>query len=95
MGKANKHNFAVDITKMIHEYNGRIKYWKTGIWTYQRLESLRYNVALAIKSALGGTSKENLYNEVGLKSLQNRGWYRKLSFLYKLLLTNPLLIFLT
>ena len=52
---------------------------------HQRLESLQYNAALAITGAIRGTSKEKLYNELGLESLQNRRWYRKLSFLYKVI----------
>ena len=40
-------------------------------------------MGLAITDAICGTSKEKLYNELGLESLQNRRWYRKLSFLYK------------
>ena len=49
----------------------------------QRLESLQYHVALAITGAIPGTLKEKLYNELGLESLQNRRWYRKLYLLYK------------
>ena len=52
---------------------------------HQRLDSLQYNAALAIIGAIRGTSKEKLYNELGLESLQNRQWYRKLSFLYKVI----------
>ena len=52
---------------------------------HQRLELLQYNAALAITGAIHGTSKEKLYNELGLESLQNRQWYRKLSFLYKVI----------
>ena len=52
---------------------------------YQRLGSLQYNAALAITGAIRGTSKEKLYNKLGLESLQNRQWYRKLSFLYKII----------
>ena len=40
-------------------------------------------MGLAITDAICGTSKEKLYNELGLESLQNRRWYRKLSFLHK------------
>ena len=40
---------------------------------------------LAITGAIRDTSKENVYNELGLDSLQNRRWYRKLSFLYKVI----------
>ena len=38
----------------------------------QRLESLQYNAALVITGAIRGTSKEKLYNELGLESVQNR-----------------------
>ena len=51
----------------------------------QRLESLQYSLALAITGAIHGTSKEEHYNELGLESLQNRWWYRKLSFLYNII----------
>ena len=50
---------------------------------HQRLESLQYNAALGTTGTIRGTSKENLYNELGLESLQNRRWYKKLFFLYK------------
>ena len=51
---------------------------------HQRLESLQYDVALAITGATRGTSKEKVYDELGLESLQNRRLYRKLYFLYKI-----------
>ena len=50
---------------------------------HKRLESLQYNAALPITGSIHGTSKEKLYNELGLESLQNKRWYRKPSFLYK------------
>ena len=43
---------------------------------YQRLESIQYNACLAITGAMRGTSKEKLYQELGLESLQLRCWYR-------------------
>ena len=52
---------------------------------HQRLESLQHNAALPVTGAIRGTLKEKLYNELGLESLQNRRWYRKLSFLYKVI----------
>ena len=42
-------------------------------------------MALAITGAFRGTSKEKLYNELGLESLQNRRWCRKLSVLSKVI----------
>ena len=52
---------------------------------HQRLESIQYNAALAITGALRGTSKENLYQELGFESLQSRRWFRKSSFFYKMI----------
>ena len=38
---------------------------------HQKLESIQYNAALAITGAIRGTSREKLYQELGLESLQN------------------------
>ena len=48
----------------------------------QRLESLHYKTSLAITGAIN-YSTERLYHELGLESLQNRRWFRKLSVFYK------------
>ena len=45
-----------------------------------KLESLQYNATLAITGAIRGSSTENIYGELGLKSIR---WYRKMIFLYK------------
>ena len=45
-----------------------------------KLESLQYNAALAITGAIRGSSTENIYGELGLKSIR---WYRKMIFLHK------------
>ena len=42
------------------------------------------HVCLTITGVIRGTSKENLYEELTLESLQSRCWYRKLSCSYKL-----------
>ena len=45
---------------------------------HQKLELLQYNACLAITGAIrGGTSREKLYEELGLKPLQLRRWFRK------------------
>ena len=36
------------------------------------LESIQYNATLAVAGAVEGISKENLYNELGLKHLRER-----------------------
>ena len=51
---------------------------------YQNLELPQYNVCLSITGAIRSTSRENLYVELGLESLQQRLWYRKLSWVYRL-----------
>ena len=51
---------------------------------HQKLELLQYISCLAITGAIRGTSREKLYEELGLESLQLRRWFRKLSCFYKL-----------
>ena len=48
------------------------------------IESVQYNAALAITSTIRGSSREKLYQELGLESLHDRRWYRKLCFYYKI-----------
>ena len=47
---------------------------------HQKMESIQYNAALAITGAIRGSSREKLYQELGLESLQQRRWYRKLCY---------------
>ena len=49
-----------------------------------KLESVQYDAALAITEAIRGSSKEKLYQELGLGSLKSRRWYRKLCLFFKL-----------
>ena len=49
-----------------------------------KLESVQYNAALAITGAIRGSSREKLYQELGLESLKSRPWYRKLRLFLKL-----------
>ena len=48
---------------------------------------VQYNAVLAITGAIRGTSKEKLYQELGLESLRNRRWLRRMSYLYKIIST--------
>ena len=50
-----------------------------------KTESVQYNTALAITGPITGTSKEKLYQELGLESLRNRRWSRRMSYLYKII----------
>ena len=47
------------------------------------IESVKYNAA--ITGAIHGTSRDKLYQELGLESLHDRRWYRKLCFYYKIM----------
>ena len=51
---------------------------------HQKMESIQYNAALAITGIIRGSSREKLYQELGLESLRQRRWYRKLFYFYKL-----------
>ena len=51
---------------------------------HQILEKVQYNSALAITGAIRGTSKEKLYQDLGLESLEKRRWYRQLCYFYKI-----------
>ena len=50
----------------------------------QKIESIQYNAYLAITGTIRGSSREKLYQELGLGSLQHRQWYRKLCYFYKI-----------
>ena len=52
---------------------------------HQKLESIQYNAALATAGAIRGTSSEKFYQELGLESLQQRRWYRKLCTFLKII----------
>ena len=51
---------------------------------YQKIESFQYNACLTITGAIRGNSREKIYQELGLESLQYRRWYRKLCYFYKI-----------
>ena len=51
----------------------------------QKMEIIQFNAALAITGAIRGSSREKPYQELGLETLQQRRWYRKLCCFYKIL----------
>ena len=51
---------------------------------HDKLESIQYNVCLAITGAIRSTSTEKIYQELGLESLKSRRWFRKLCHFYKI-----------
>ena len=51
---------------------------------HQKLESIQYKAALAITGDIRGSSREKLYQELGLESLKQRRWFRKLCYFFKI-----------
>ena len=49
-----------------------------------KIESIQYKACAAITGTIQGTSREHLYRELGLESLSDRCWFRKLPFFYKI-----------
>ena len=45
---------------------------------------MQYNAALAITGAIRGSSREKLYQELGLESLKQRLWFRKFCYFFKI-----------
>ena len=63
-----------------HLHYGGIIYEKAyNSFFHQKIESAQYNACVAIT----GTSKDKLYDELGLQSLQLHRWFRKLCYFYK------------
>ena len=52
-----------------------------------KLETVPYNAALAIMRAVKGTSREKLYQELGLEYLHQRRWMTRFCLLYKVVST--------
>ena len=48
------------------------------------MEKVQYGTCLAITGRIKGTSRERLYDELGLQSLVKRRWRNKLVFFIKL-----------
>ena len=64
---------------------GDILYDKPGKQNFEnKIERVQYKACIAITGAIQGSSKERLYDELGLISLKERRWYNKLIFFYKI-----------
>ena len=48
-----------------------------------RIKSIQYKACIAITGAIQRTSRERLSRQLGLESLSDRCWFRKLTFFYK------------
>ena len=51
----------------------------------EKLESIQYKTASEITGAIQGTSRDKIYQELGLESLKSRKWYKRLSLTFKIM----------
>ena len=51
----------------------------------KKLEGVQYKTVFAITSAIQGTSRDRIYQELGLDSLKFRRWYKRLSCMFKIM----------
>ena len=58
---------------------------------YAVIDSIQYIAASAITGTIKRTLKEKLYPELGLESLKERRWLRRLCYLYKIVSTKTFL----
>ena len=68
----------LDYGDVVYDYPGNASFM-------QKLESVQYNASLAITGCFRGTSRDKLYSELGLESLVDRRFYRRLIAFYNFL----------
>ena len=51
----------------------------------EKIESVQYKATLAITGAIQGTSRDKIYQELGLESLKSRRWYKRLTCIFKIM----------
>ena len=66
-------------------YGGIIYDLTSNTTFHQKMEAMQYNAAWAIIGAKRDSSKEKLYLKLGSGTLQQRRWFRKSCFFYKIL----------
>ena len=66
------------------DYGDIIYYQAYNASFHQKLDSIQYNAALAIRGTIRATSTEKLYNELGLETLEKKRWYGKLCCFLKI-----------
>ena len=82
--KVNKINFFKVFVRLHLDY-GDILYDQAYNMSFEgKLESTQYDAYLAITGAMRGTSKEKLYQELGLQPLQLQCWFSELEMFYKI-----------
>ena len=51
----------------------------------EKIESVQYKATLGITVAIQRTSRDRIYQELGLESLKSRRWYKRLVFMFKIM----------
>ena len=51
----------------------------------EKRESVQYKAPLAITGAIQDTSRDKIYQELGLESLKSRRWYKLPSYMFKIM----------
>ena len=51
----------------------------------EKLEAIQYKAALAITGAIQGTHRDRIYAELGLESLKDGRWYKRLTCMFKIM----------
>ena len=67
----------LDYEDVVYEYPGNTTFM-------QKFESVQYNASLAITGYFYDTSRDKLYSELGLESLADRRFYKRLIPFYKI-----------
>ena len=51
----------------------------------ENIESVQYKVTLVIAGAIPGTSRDKIYQKLGLETLKSRKWYKHLVCMFKIM----------
>ena len=51
----------------------------------KKIESVQYKTISVITGAIQGTSRDKIYQELGLESLKSRRWYKRLDRMVKII----------
>ena len=82
--KINKINFFKVFVRPHLDYGYILSDQAYNISFEEKLESTQYDVYLAITGTMRGTSKEKIYQELGLQPLQLQCWFSELDMFYKI-----------
>ena len=72
---------------LLSDYGDLIYNRPNNVGFLDKIKSIQYNAALVLKRAIRGISKDKFYQELGIESLKDKGWLRRLSYLNKIVPT--------